>query len=143
MSANSVLQRLSLAMVLWCLPAALLRSTQCRSFPPCHLSLPPRIPSVIYLFISRSFIPAMLSFTRLPSPPPPPTHFSVSSSLPITPFSVLMHRFLCPSLLLFIQHHSVPPCQPASLFSFKPADNAWRDGDWLRDAQREDTAGTG
>lgn len=55
-----------------------------------------------------------------------------------------MPLFLCPSPLLFIQPHSlhpfIPPSHPLSL---PPADDTWCDGDWLRESQREETAGMG
>ena len=94
----------------------------------------------------------MLSFTRLPSHPPPLFSSSSSSllcqslSLPrsVSPFSVVMPLFLCPSNLLFIHHRSLPPSLPPSCHcSLPPADDAWCDGDWLRNSQREETAGRG
>lgn len=81
----------------------------------------------------------MLSFTRLLSLPSLLAHFSLSC--PITPFSILMPAFR-PFLLLFIHPYSLPPSFPPSRFSsLPPADDSWCDEDWLRESQREETAG--
>lgn len=86
-----------------------------RTPPLSHLSFPPWIPSFIYLFICPSFIPVMLSFTRLLSRPPPLSPSSSSSLLsrPLPhstpPFSAWIPLFHRPSLLPFIHHRSLPP----------------------------------
>lgn len=71
------------------------------------------------IHLSLSFIIVMLSFTSLllPSSTLFSSHFCQSLFPPpfITPFSVLMPLFLCPSLLLFIHHHSLRPSLPPSL----------------------------
>lgn len=119
MSANSVLQRLLFGI----LSPVLTVSSATHTHTLSHLSFLPSIPSFIYLFICLSFSPVMLSFTRLPSHPPPLFSSSSSSllcqsfSLPrsVSPFSVVMPLFLCPSNLLFIHHRSLPPSLPPSL----------------------------
>lgn len=144
MSANSVLQRLLFGI----LSPVLTVSSATHTHPLSYPSFLSSIPSFIYLFICLSFSPVMLSFTRLPSHPPPLFSSSSSSllcqslSLPpsITPFSAVMPLFLRPSLLLFIHHRSLPPSRHSSL---PPADYAWCDEDWLRNSQREETAGRG
>lgn len=145
MSANPGLQRLSLAILSQLLIVSSATRTHRHRQCLCHLSFPPWIPSFIYPFICLSFIPVMLSFTRLLSRLPPLSSSSLlcqslfPSLLPsLTPYSVLMPLLLKPSPLLFIHHRPLPP--PCHSFLL-PADDVWCDGDWLRGLQREETAG--
>lgn len=149
MRTNLVLQWLSLCPR--CLPSVLTHThTRTVMSPLC-----PTCPFLHAYLLSSIYSSVFYSCYGFLHPSPPLSYSSFSSTTlfcqsHFLSFSVIL--FFTPLFLfslhpsrppLFIQPHSIPPFIPRTFHLLLPADDAWCDGDWLRESQRERTAGRG
>lgn len=140
MSANLVLQRMSLATLPLMLTVSSAIHTQTH---PNISSLCPTCPLLIEYLLSSiypsvSFIYVMLSFTRLLLP----SSSSSSHDIPSSVSKVSFPQSVFPLYSTSFSPSLFPTYLPPSRFS-SPAttDDACCDVDWMRESQREETAG--
>lgn len=129
MSANSVLQRFSLAI-------SLVHATYCQfCYRHTHTQFVPSVLPSMHTFFHPSlhlslFYSRYALFIPLPSHPPP-----LSSSR-------LSYQSLSPSLNASSSSSTSPPLYSLCFLPpFPPADDTWCDRNWLRDLQKDETAG--
>lgn len=135
MSANLVLQRMSLATLPLMLTVSSAIHTNTPLCPTCLLLIEYLLSSI---YPSVSFIYVMLSFTR----PLLPSSSSSSHDIPSSVSKVSFPQSVFPLYSTSFSPSLFPTYLPPSRFS-SPAttDDACCDVDWMRESQREETAG--